>query len=856
MQQYRDIKARHPQTILFFRMGDFYEMFEDDAKLASRELGLTLTSRNNGGAAEVPLAGVPVKAATEYLRRLIAKGHRVAICEQIEDPKLAKGVVRRAVVETVTPGTVLTDDWLVRNRNNYLVAVDPRGTTAGLAALDITTGDLILEVVSTADVEAALGRYEARELVVPADHPVTASVTTLTTREAWEFDPELAREDLTRTYGIASLDGLGVGADDGPAIGAAGALLRYARELKPGGLPHLARPTIVRRGDVLPLDEMTRRNLELVEPLRSEGDAEGATLLGVIDRTLTPMGGRLLRRWLLAPLVDPGAINARLDAVAVLVGDSRGRERLREALDGVRDLERLAGRAALGRATPREMGALRDSILRLPDVAGAVGGFDGRERSALLEASAHELDLLTDIGEELARAFVEHPPAQLDDGDAIKPGYVRDLDDLKAARDGGKQYIAALQSRERERTGIASLKVGFNKVFGYYIEVTHTHRDRIPPDYERRQTLTGAERYVTPELKEYEAKVLGAEERIAAREAEVLDQLRRRVGEVIARVQATAGHLARLDAWSALADVAERERYVRPAVTSEFALQLEGSRHPVVERMMAREAFIPNDVTLDASGRIVLLTGPNMAGKSTLLRQVGLCVVLAQIGSFVPCRRATIGVVDRLFTRVGASDNLVRGQSTFMVEMSETSAILHAATSRSLVLLDEIGRGTSTYDGVAIAWAVTECLHNSIGCKTIFATHYHELTQLTEELEHVRNFNVAVREVGEEIVFLHRLEPGGADRSYGIHVGRLAGLPAPVVTRAWQVLKLLEAGHHVAKQPAPAPLDATQLGLFGRSPSPDPLLLELDGLDVNSLSPLDALNRLAAWQKRRKDGGT
>src|SRR6266550_541038 len=860
MQQYRDIKARHPQTILFFRMGDFYEMFEDDAKLAARELGLTLTSRNNGGAAEVPLAGVPVKAATEYLRRLIAKGHRVSICEQIEDPKLAKGVVRRAVVETVTPGTVLTDDWLVRNRNNYLVAVDPRGTTAGIASLDITTGELILEVVPTADVEAALGRYEARELVIPADHPVTASISTLTTREAWEFDPALAQEDLTRTYGIASLDGLGVGADDGPAIGAAGALLRYARELKPGGLPHLARPTIVRRGDVLPLDEMTRRNLELVEPLRSGGggDADGATLLGVIDRTLTPMGGRLLRRWLLAPLVDPAAINARLDAVAVLVGDGRGRERLREALDGVRDLERLAGRAALGRATAREMGALRDSILRLPDGAGAVGGFDGRERSALLEASAHELDLLTDIGEELARAFVEHPPVQLDDGDAIKPGYDRDLDDLKAARDGGKQYIAALQSRERERTGISSLKVGFNKVFGYYIEVTHTHRDRIPPDYERRQTLTGAERYVTPDLKEYEAKVLGAEERIAAREAEVLDQLRRRVAGAIARVQATAGLLARLDAWAALADVAERERYVRPDVTSEFGLHLEGSRHPVVERMMAREAFIPNDVTLDEAGRVVLLTGPNMAGKSTVLRQVGLCVVLAQIGSFVPCRRASIGVVDRLFTRVGASDNLVRGQSTFMVEMSETSAILHAATGRSLVLLDEIGRGTSTYDGVAIAWAVTECLHNSIGCKTIFATHYHELTQLTEELEHVRNFNVAVREVGEEIVFLHRLEPGGADRSYGIQVGRLAGLPAPVVTRAWQVLKLLEAGHHVAKQPAPAPLDASQLGLFGQAPtpSPDPLLLELDGLDVNSLSPLDALNRLATWQKRRKDGGS
>ncbi len=846
MQQYRDIKARHPQTILFFRMGDFYEMFEDDAKLAARELGLTLTSRNNGGAAEVPLAGVPVKAATEYLRRLIAKGHRVAICEQVEDPKLAKGIVRRAVIETITPGTVLSDDWLVRNRNNYIVAVDPRGAAAGLATLDVTTGELILETVPASDTAAAVARYEARELVVPAEVSVSADVGTVTAREAWEFDPELARDDLMRTYGIASLDGLGVSAEDRPAIGAAGALLRYARELKPGG----------RRGDVLPLDEMTRRNLELVEPLRA--GAEGATLLEVIDRTLTPMGGRLLRRWLLAPLVDPAAINARLDAVQVLVGDGRGRARLREALDGVRDLERLAGRAALGRATPRELGALRDSILRLPDVAGALGGLEARERSALLEASALELDLLTDIGEELGGALVERPPAQLDDGDAIKPGYDADLDELKAARDGGKQYIAALQSKERERTGITSLKVGFNKVFGYYIEVTHANRDRIPANYERRQTLTGAERYVTPDLKEYEAKVLGAEERIAAREAEVLEQLRRRVGAVIARVQATAGLLGRLDVWAALADVAERERYVRPDVTSEFTLQLEASRHPVVERMMPREAFIPNDVMLDEGGRVALLTGPNMAGKSTVLRQVGLCVVLAQIGSFVPCRRARIGVVDRLFTRVGASDNLVRGQSTFMVEMSETSAILHAASARSLVLLDEIGRGTSTYDGVAIAWAVTEYLHNSIGCKTIFATHYHELTQLTEELEHVRNFNVAVREVGEEIVFLHRLEPGGADRSYGIHVGRLAGLPAPVVTRAWQVLKLLEAGHHVAKQPAPAPLDATQLALFGgaRTPSPDPLLRELDGLDVNSLSPLDALNQLAAWQKRRKEGGS
>jgi len=857
MQQYREIKARHPDAILFFRMGDFYEMFEDDAQLAARELGLTLTSRNNGGAAEVPLAGVPVKAATDYLRRLIAQGHRVAICEQVEDPKLAKGLVRREVVETVTPGSVLADDWLERRRNNFLLAVDPRGAPAGLAALDLTTGELLLETAAVEELPAVLARYEAPEVVLPAGTLLAVAGAARTEREAWEFDPELAREDLTRAFRVASLDGLGVEAEDRAALGAAGALLRYARELKPGGLPHVAHPRIVRRGDLLPLDEMTRRNLELVEPLRVEPGRKGTTLLDVLDRTMTPMGARLLRRWLLAPLVDPATINARLDAVEVLAGDARGRERLREALDGVRDLERLAGRAALGRATPRELGALRDSLLRLPDVRGALDGLEARGRAALLEQAADRFDLLQDLGEELARALVERPPAQASEGDAIRMGYDRALDDLKDARDGGKHYIAGLQARERERTGIASLKVGFNKVFGYYIEVTHPHRDRVPPDYERRQTLTGAERYVTPELKEYEAKVLGAEERIAIREAELVDALRRRVADAVGRVQATAGVLAGLDVWSALADVAHHEGYVRPEVNDGFTIALEGSRHPVVERMMAREAFIPNDVLLDAPGRVILLTGPNMAGKSTLLRQVGLCVLLAQIGAFVPARRAVVGVVDRLFTRVGASDNLVRGQSTFMVEMSETSAILHGATARSLVLLDEIGRGTSTYDGVAIAWAVTEFLHNAIGCKTVFATHYHELTQLTEELAHARNFNVAVREAGDEIVFLHRLEPGGADRSYGIHVGQLAGLPAPVVGRAWQVLKLLEAGHQVARQAPPAPPDATQLGLFAPAPTapPHPLLQELDRLNVDALSPLEALNRLAAWKKHREEEG-
>ena len=854
MQQYREIKARYPETIVFFRMGDFYEMFEDDARLAARELGLTLTSRNNGGAAEVPLAGVPVKAATDYLRRLVAKGHRVAICEQVEDPKLAKGIVRREVVETVTPGTVLTDDWLDRNRNNYLVAVDPRAPDAGIAALDLISGELVLETVAAADLPHALARLEPAEVVLAAGGALTLPQgVARTERDAWEFDVALAREDLARTFGVASLDGLGVGPGDGPAIGAAGALLRYARELKPGGLPHLSRPRILRRGDALPLDEMTRRNLELVEPLRA--GAVGGTVLDVIDGTLTPMGARLLRRWLLAPLMDARAINARLDCVAVLAQDGRGREGVREALDGVRDLERLAGRAALGRATPRELGALRDSLLRLPDVRAALDGLGDRGRAAPLEQEADQFDVLADLGGELSRALVDRPPAQLSDGDAARPGYDRELDELRLARDGGKQYIASLQPRERDRTGIASLKVGFNKVFGYYLEVTRPHLARVPAEYERRQTVSGAERFVTPELKEQEAKVLGAEERIAAREAAVIDALRQRVTACSERIRTTGGWLARLDVWGALADLAQREGYTRPAVDDGFVIELEGSRHPVVERMMPREAFIPNDVRLDEAGRVIVLTGPNMAGKSTLLRQVGLCVLLAQMGAFVPARRARIGVVDRLFTRVGASDNLVRGQSTFMVEMSETSAILHGASARSLVLLDEIGRGTSTYDGVAIAWAVTEFLHNAIGCKTVFATHYHELTQLTEELAHARNFNVAVREVGDDVVFLHRLEPGGADRSYGIHVGRLAGLPAPVVARAAEVLRRLEAGHHVVLEPAPAPPDARQLGLFSPpAAAAHPLLAELGELDVDALSPLEALNQLAAWKQRLGQG--
>ncbi|MFI5239918.1 MAG: DNA mismatch repair protein MutS, partial [Gemmatimonadales bacterium] len=568
------------------------------------------------------------------------------------------------------------------------------------------------------------------------------------------------------------------------AVGAAGALLRYVRELQPGGVPHLRPPTIERAGGTMPLDEMTRRNLELTESLRGGGGQDG-TLIGVLDRTLTPMGARLLRQWILAPLTDVVAIDARLDAVAAFAADAMARATMRHALDGVRDIERLAAKVAANRITPRELRALGDSVTRLPDVENAAARLHGDAlRSALTN-----WDACMELGTDIINMLVDRPPLALGEDPTIRVGFDTDLDELRSLRDGGKDGIARIQSEERARTGINSLKVGYNRVFGYYIEVTNTHGHKIPDDYQRRQTLTGAERYITPALKEYEERILTAAERIELRERELFEVLRERIAAAVSRLQGTARVVAELDVLATLGEVAEVENYVRPKMADGFDLRIEGGRHPVVERMMPREKFIPNDVTLVENARVIILTGPNMAGKSTILRQIGLIVLMAQIGSFVPARSAEIGVVDRLFTRVGASDNLVRGQSTFMVEMSETSAILHSATSRSLVLLDEIGRGTSTYDGVSIAWAVTEHIHDELGCKTVFATHYHELTQLSDELPAVRNFNVRVREVGEEILFLHTLEAGGADRSYGIEVGRLAGLPRPVLKRARALLR-------------------------------------------------------------------
>lgn len=885
MQQYLDIKSRNPGTILFFRLGDFYETFYEDAELISRALGLTLTSRNNGSAAEVPLAGVPAKSGPDYVRRLVQLGYRVSICEQVEDPKVAKGVVKREVVETITPGAAFSDDLLHGERNNFLCSVNisEDRERAGVAAVDISTGELILATVDIAELDPTVARLSPKELVISeklrreGDGEIPSALqlyledsVLVLGRPDWEFDPPIARGELERQYGVLNLEGFGVQTSDNMAVGAAGALLRYVKELQPSGLPHLQPPVIERGIGVMPLDEMTRRNLELIESMRG-GDTEG-TLLSVLDRTLTPMGGRLLRQWILAPLTRRSEIDERLGAVGALVQDLIAREALRTALDGVRDIERLAAKVASNRISPRELRVLGDSIQRLPAVAEAVARVNGELPHDSQSSSAQRpfdrviqrWDLCSTLGADICEVLVDRPPLMLGEEPSVRVGYDEELDELRRLRDGGKDAIANIQAEERARTGIASLKVGYNRVFGYYIEVSHVHTSRVPEDYQRRQTLTGAERYITPSLKEYEEKVLTASERIETTERSIFEALRARIATEVQRLQGVARVISELDVLASLAEVASNEGYVRPEISDGFELDIRAGRHPVVERMMPRDKFIPNDTLLVQDARLIILTGPNMAGKSTVLRQIGLIVLMAQMGSFVPAESATIGVVDRLFTRVGASDNLVRGQSTFMVEMSETSAILHSATERSLVLLDEIGRGTSTYDGVSIAWAVSEHLHNKIGCKTIFATHYHELTQLADRLEAVRNFNVRVREVGDEILFLHKLEPGGADRSYGIEVGRLAGLPAMVLSRARGILSQLEGGHEIGGRQIPEREPggksairtkasgeekvADQFGLFETSVGSaknHPLLDELKGLDPNTMTPLQALEILA-----------
>ncbi len=859
VEQYMAIKAQHQDAILFFRMGDFYEMFYEDAKIGAEVLGLTLTSRAHGKAADIPLAGFPHHALEGYLTKMIRAGYKVAICEQVEDPKKAKKLVKRDVVEVVTPGTALVDDYLDSKRNNYLVAVYVKGDRAGVAWSDLSTGEFVVgeftldecldHVVSLRPAEMLVSDEQADFVLERFGSRLSWPVTR---REEWTFVREYAYETLTHHFGTSSLKGFGC-EDLDAGISAAGAVLGYLQENQKSGLKHIAGMSRFSARDYLGLDASTVRNLELVQSL-AFGNRK-ATLLSVLDRTRTPMGGRLLVKWILRPLQDIEAISRRLDAVEDLLGSPLGREELRDLLGRAGDLERLTSKISTGRANARDLNALKATLELLPEIKHKLEAFEAAELQEIRE----RLDPLPDLAEEIGRALVDDPPLLVTDGGLIREGYNEELDDLRRTARAGKDWIARLQATERERTGISSLRVGYNKVFGYYIEVTKPNLSKVPPDYVRKQTLVNAERFITPELKEQEEKVLGAEERIATLEYELFDALRQKAAQHAEAILSNGRLLAGLDCLASLAQVAFENDYHRPEIDGSDEIVISDGRHPVVERLLPPgEQFVPNDTRLDnRDNQILIITGPNMAGKSTYLRQVALIVLMAQMGSFVPAKKARIGVVDKIFTRVGASDNLAGGESTFLMEMNETANILNNATPRSLIVLDEIGRGTSTFDGLSIAWAVVEYLHNTsrVAAKTLFATHYHELTELARVLPRVKNYNVLVKEWGDHVVFLRKIEEGAADRSYGIQVARLAGLPEVVIERAKEVLETLEADEFgpgavpklaLRKRVTRAkkkPVVAVQLDLFEEQDRK--LRKALMELDVNNLTPLQALVKLA-----------
>jgi DNA mismatch repair protein MutS len=858
MVQFAAAKKQHPDALLFFRMGDFYELFFDDAKTAAEALGLTLTARDKER--KVPMAGVPVRAADSYLRRLLAQGFKVAICEQLTDPAEAKGLIERDVVRVLTPGTLTEDEALEPGRGNFLLALRPptkkeRRRKAGLAWVDLSTGRFLVADVEPEAVLDELARVAPAEVLLPESEEGTewaarvkaATRTAVTHVPPWTVEEQGAARVLMEHFRVASLKAFGLERLP-PSVAAAGAALEYLRQTQRTSLGHV---TKIERHDpagVMVLERGTRKRLELVE--RADGSRE-ATLLSVLDRTKTAMGGRMLREWLLAPLADREAIQRRLDGVEELVKDAFLRRDLRSALGEVRDLERILGRAATQRANARDLLALGTSLRALPRVVELLGSAYSRTLADLKQ----RLETFDALAARLVGSLVDDPPHVTTDGGMIRPGASAELDELRDLSKNAKDWIARYQASEAARTGIPSLKVGFNKVFGYYLEITNAHRERVPADYVRKQTLTTAERYVTPELRDWEEKVLRADERAKDLERRLFGELREAVVEKTAALQGTAAVLAEVDVLASLAEVAEARGYVRPEILEDRTLELRDARHPVVETVLRDgERFVPNDVVLDAERRIALITGPNMAGKSTYIRQAALLVLMAQMGSFVPAGRARVGLCDRVFTRVGAEDDLARGQSTFMVEMSEAALILNQATEKSLVILDEIGRGTSTFDGIAIAWAVTEYLSEVVGARTLFATHYAEVTQLAQELPSVFNLNVAVREWGDSIVFLRRIQEGAADRSYGIHVARLAGVPDAVVARAKDVLKTLEGAHGPAaaklaeRTSEPARPQDLQLGLFA-PPPPHPALEALKALDPDTLTPLAALQRLADLKK-------
>ncbi len=873
MRQYLETKARYPDAILFFRLGDFYEMFFDDALAASEALQITLTSRSKGDE-RVPMCGVPHHAARGYVAKLLEKGFKVAICDQVEEPGKSQ-IVRREVTRVVTPGMVLDEQVLDPREASYLGAVAFGDAGAGIALLDASTGELRLgEVPDDARLADELRRAAVREILLSEAAPaaradaVGRAVGAPVARRP-QGDFERAEEKLERHLGVASLDGFGV-AGLPLGLAAASAALAYLSETQRASPRHVDRLSRLSTNDALLLDEATRTNLELERSIA--GGRRKGTLLALLDRAVTAPGGRRIAQWLRYPLTDLREIGARLDAVGELAESSVAREDLAEALRPVADAERLLSRLVLGQGNARDLRALAGALLALPALADLLGA----RRAPLLAGASARLLGLEDLAALLDRAVAEEPPATLGEGGLVRRGFSKELDEIVAIAEDARGVIAGMEARERGRTGIGSLKVRFNKVFGYYIEVTKPNLHLVPEDYERRQTTVGGERFATPELKEFEEKVLGAEERRFALERKLFEELRAAVEAAAPRIRTAADAVATSDALLSLARVAVERGYVRPEVDGSEVLDVEDSRHPVVETVLegGPAAFVPNDLLVvsraeqaaarprragaEGAGSLLVVTGPNMAGKSTVMRQAALIALMAQIGSFVPARRARIGVVDRIFTRVGASDDLARGRSTFMVEMIETAAILHNATRRSLVVLDEIGRGTSTFDGVSIAWAVAEHLHDAVGCRTLFATHYHELQDLARERPAVRNLTVAVREVGERIVFLRKLVQGGASRSYGIEVAKLAGLPPEVIRRAREILLNLEAmevdeaGHAALARGRRSKADPGQLGLFGGAPA-DPAAEEiaraLRALDVEALRPLDALNLLASWKK-------
>lgn len=886
MRQYREIKRAYQNAILFFRVGDFYEMFYEDAEEASRLLSIALTSRDKGRPDPVPLCGVPFHAATNYIAKLLKAGRNVALCEQVEDPKAAKGLVRREVVRLYTPGTLTDTELLSPAESNYLVAVSlppphalPAGKMlAGLAALEPSTGEFWTQeftgVQALRDLFDECSRLGAKELLYPdsldlsSPSLVRLSQFRLCARPASSFDGKQADQTLKDLFGVASLDGLGCRSLT-RGLYAAGAIIHYLRESQPAaGLGHIRRLHVKQAGHDMALDQATIRNLELLRPLGAEQMGRpSATLLSVLDRTLSAMGCRLLQDWIRRPLIELGPIIERLDAVENLLSDYQRRTAIRQVLRSMSDLSRLGSRASLGSITPREMLGLKQSLAALPELHAALAS----AQAPLLKHLHDSWDSLADMYALLERAIHPDAPATVRDGGVIRDGYDQRLDELRHTCRDAKGWMVSLETTERERTGIESLKIRFNQVFGYYIEITKANLSRVPPDYVRKQTLVNAERFTTPQLKELEDKVTGAELRLAALEQELFEGIRVLVSREVHRLQTMAATAATLDVLASLAEAAALYGYVRPVVDDGGTIQIVEGRHPTVERLELAGGFIPNDTWLDLdTNRLHVLTGPNMAGKSTYLRQVALITLMAQMGSFVPAQRARIGLVDRIFTRVGASDDLAAGQSTFMVEMTETAQILHCATARSLILLDEVGRGTSTYDGLSIAWAVTEHIHNRsrLGARTLFATHYHEMTQLGETREGIKNYRVAVSERDGEVLFLRKIVEGGADRSYGIHVARLAGLPHTVIERAQDVLAQLEQPHaHSSALPLSTQhsdldgLASTALVAGSRTalstsstdpslPTPHPLLEEVRQMDLFSMTPLEALNRLAEIQRR------